>query len=76
MRIYGKGRIFWGTPVKSVLDKLEIMPDVEYSKPLDSKVDWIHRRAEDTEIYFAVNSSDTPLDTEIRFRVKGKEAEI
>ena len=34
------------------------------------------RRAEDTEIYFAVNSSNTPLNTEIRFRVKGKEAEI
>ncbi|MCX6261342.1 MAG: glycosyl hydrolase [Bacteroidia bacterium] len=75
MRIYGKGKILWGTPVKTVLDKLGIIPDVEYSKPLDSRIDWIHRRAGDTDIYFLVNSTDNPLDTEVRFRVTGKEAE-
>jgi (4-O-methyl)-D-glucuronate---lignin esterase len=76
MRVYGKGRIFWGTPVKTILEKLEIVPDVEYAKPLDSKIDWIHRRSGDTDIYFLVNSTDNPLDTEIRFRVTGKEAEV
>jgi len=75
-RVAGKGRVFWGTPVKTVLDKLKVRPDVEYSKPLDSRIDWIHRRTEETDIYFIVNSADVPLETEIRFRVKGKEAEI
>jgi hypothetical protein len=74
-RVFGKGKILWGTPVKTVLDKLGIIPDVEYSKPLDSRIDWIHRRAGDTDIYFLVNSTDNPLDTEVRFRVTGKEAE-
>jgi hypothetical protein len=55
---------------------LEIKPDLEYSKPLDSKIDWIHRRAEDTDIYFVVNSTDESLDSEIRFRITGREAEI
>jgi hypothetical protein len=75
-RVFGKGKILWGTPVKTVLDKLGIIPDVEYSKPLDSRIDWIHRRAGDTDIYFLVNSTDNPLDTEVRFRVTGKEAEL
>jgi hypothetical protein len=75
-RVYGKGKIYWVTSVKTVLDKLGIIPDVEYSKPLDSRIDWIHRRAGDTDIYFLVNSSDDPLDTEVRFRVTGKEAEL
>jgi hypothetical protein len=66
----------WETPVKTVLDKLGVKPDVEYSKPLDSKVDWIHRRAGDTDIYFLVNSTDGPLNTEVRFRITGKEAEL
>jgi len=76
MRSYGKGKIFWGTPLKTVLDKSGTGPDVEYGKPLDSRVDWIHRRTEDSDIYFLVNSTDIPLDTELRFRVTGKEAEI
>jgi hypothetical protein len=75
-RACGKGKIFWGTPVKTVLEMYGTGPDVEYSKPLDSKVDWIHRRLNVSDIYFLVNSTDRPLDTEIRFRVTGKEAEI
>jgi len=76
MRLFGKGKIYWDTPVPTVLEKIGIKPDIEYSKPLDSKVDWIHRRSVNTDIYFMVNSTDAPLDTEIRFRVTGKEAEL
>lgn len=75
-RVYGKGKMIWGTPVETVLKMSGVQPDVEYNKPIDSKVDWIHRRTEETDIYFIVNSSDEPLDTEIRFRVTGKEAEL
>jgi hypothetical protein len=75
-RLYGKGKVFWGTPVKTVLDLNKIQPDFEYGKILDSKIDWIHRRTEEADIYFIVNSTDLPLETEIRFRVEGKEAEL
>jgi len=73
----GKGKIFWGTTVKAVLSMNAVHPDVEYSKPLDSRIDWIHRQSGETDIYFLVNSSDNPVETEVRFRgVSGKEAEL
>jgi len=75
-RVAGKGKIFWGTPVSLVLEKLGVEPDVEYSLPLDSKINWIHRNTRDADFYFIVNSSDKNLDNEFRFRVAGMEAEI
>jgi hypothetical protein len=75
-RVYGKGRVFWGTPVKNVLEISEIPPDIEYGRSLDSKIDWIHRRTDEADIYFIVNSTDRPLTTDIRFRVSGKAPEI
>ncbi|MBW6500818.1 MAG: hypothetical protein K0B05_05425, partial [Bacteroidales bacterium] len=75
-RIVGKGKVFWGTPLKTALEVLEVRPDIEYGRPLDSKIDWIHRKQNDTDIFFLVNSSDKPLSTEVRFRVTGKEAEF
>jgi hypothetical protein len=75
-RLYGKGRVYWGTPVKRVLELTGIQPDFEYSKTPDSKLDWIHRKTDEADFYFIVNSTDRPLKTEIRFRVGGKEAEI
>ncbi len=75
-RVVGKGKIIWGTPVGTILEMTGIKPDVEYGRPLDSEINWIHRKAGETDIYYVVNSSDRPLDTEIRFRVAGKEAEL
>jgi hypothetical protein len=75
-RVFGKGKVFWWAPVKTVLMTTGIQPDFEYSKTLDSKIDWIHRRTEDADIYFIVNSTDYQIKTDIRFRVAGKNAEI
>jgi hypothetical protein len=75
-RRFGKGMIAWGNPVQNILELKGIVPDVEYGRPLDSKINWIHRRSGDSDIYFIVNSTDRPVDTEIRFRVTGREAEI
>jgi hypothetical protein len=75
-RSFGKGQVIWGMPLISVLKLLEVPKDVEYSRPLDADVSWIHRRSGDTDIYFIVNSTDKELKTDIRFRVSGKEAEI
>jgi hypothetical protein len=75
-RAYGKGKVIWGTPVKTALLMAGIQPDFEYVKPLDSRVDWIHRSTGEMDFYFIVNSSDNPLETDLRFRVTGKEAEI
>ncbi len=75
-RPYGKGLVFWGMPLNSVLKVLNLTNDVEYSRPLDSHISWIHRRTGDADIYLVANLSDSDLKTEMRFRVAGKEAEI
>ena len=73
---FGKGQVFWGTPLPSVLQLLGISKDLEYSRPLDAEISWIHRRCGETDIYFIVNSTDKELKTDVRFRVSGKEVEL
>ena len=75
-RLYGKGRVFWNVPPDKVLAQIGVPKDFEYSRPLDGDVQWTHRHTADAEIYFVVNHTDRPLDTEARFRVAGKEAEL
>jgi hypothetical protein len=75
VRACGKGRVIWGMPPGPVLDSLHTAPDVMYSKTLDTRLSWIHRRSEGEDIYFVVNECDTPRDLQIRFRVSGREAE-
>ena len=75
-RVFGKGRIFWGTPLDAAVKLAGLHPDVEYDKPLDTKINWIHRSSGDTDIYFLVNSSDQSAKMNIRFRVIGREAEL
>lgn len=71
----GKGMIIWGPP-EEALKFSGLYPDVEYDRLLDAKINWIHRRIDDADIYFIVNSSDKPVETNVRFRVNGREAEL
>ena len=75
-RSYGKGTVVWGLSPADVLPSLSIPKDVEYSRALDAKVSWIHRRAGDADIYFIANQTDRDQDINVRFRVSGKEAEL
>ena len=73
---FGKGQVFWGMPLISVLHLLQIPKDVEYSRPLDAEISWIHRHYGETDIYFIANTTDKELRTDVRFRVSGREADI
>ena len=73
---FGKGKVIWGLPLAKVLAESGVPVDVEYGKPLDSKLSWIHRHSDEADIYFIVNGTDSLLSTDIRFRVSGKEAEF
>jgi len=75
-RSYGKGQVIWGMPLSYVMQLLSIPPDLEWSKPLDGKLSWIHRKDGGREIYFLVNGSDSPQDIDVRFRISGKEPEL
>ena len=74
---YGKGKVYWGRPLRDVLAALETPPDVEHTRPaFDTTVDWIHRRIGATDVYFVANQKDRAEDLEVRFRVGGKSAEL
>jgi hypothetical protein len=75
-RFFGKGKVVWGLPLEDVLDSMDLHKDVEYSRPLDAEIAWIHRRTDDADIYFIVNLTDNPQDIDVRFRISGKEAEL
>ncbi len=74
---YGKGRVFWGLPLATVLDKLGIKPDCAItSRSGDAPINFIHRRADDAEIYFVANRRRRAEDVVCTFRVKDKQPEL
>jgi hypothetical protein len=75
-RSYGKGTVIWGLSPADVLASLRISKDVEYSRELDAKVAWLHRRTDEADIYFVANQTDRAQDLNVRFRMSGKEAEL
>jgi hypothetical protein len=73
---FGKGQVIWGMPLSYVMNSLKLIPDIEWSKPLDVNFSWIHKKDGDKDIYFVVNGSDFVQDLNVRFRVTGKEPEL
>jgi hypothetical protein len=73
---FGKGEVIWGQRLPEVLSSMHVVRDFESTLPLDTEISWIHRRAEDADIYFVVNGADAPRDIEARFRVSGKAPEL
>ena len=53
---YGKGKVYWGKPLKEILLEKGIEPDFEFTSSQDSsQIDYIHRGADNVEIYYVVN---------------------
>jgi hypothetical protein len=74
---YGKGKVYWGKPLREVLAALATPPDFEHTRPaIDATLVYIHRRLGDTEFYFVANQKDRAEDVDVRLRVDGKAAEI
>src|SRR5687768_131952 len=74
-RGYGSGAVVWGQPLAAVLAG-RVQPDVEFTRPLDAEIAWIHRRTADADIYYVTSSADRPVELEARFRVAGRQPEI
>jgi hypothetical protein len=76
-RSYGKGRVFWGLPMATVLDKLNIKPDCDMtSRSGDAPINFLHRRVGEAEVYFVANRRRSSEDVVCTFRVKGKQPEL
>jgi hypothetical protein len=73
----GKGQLFCMANARDALVATGILPDMQQVG--DTKVaalDYVHRRAGETEIYFIRNTLDKPIETAVLLRVKGKQPEI
>jgi hypothetical protein len=74
---YGKGRVYWGESLEKILPEEKAPVDFQYSRPeMDSELVWIHRRMDDTDIYFVANQKQRTEDVKTSYRVEGREAEL
>ncbi|RYX86527.1 glycosyl transferase family 2 [bacterium] len=77
-RRFGKGRIIWGKTARATLLSDGIKPDCTFNgqeeRPDD--LDYIHRTAGNSEIYFVINRTNQKTTRKFTFRVSGKQPEI
>ena len=73
---FGKGRVYWGATMQTILADLDDQPDFEFAPDSKSKLVYIHRLDGDAEIYFVSNQRDRFDSTECTFRVSGKTPEL
>ncbi len=73
----GKGKVFSGKTIAEVLANLKVTPDFEYTKPQNTtKLMFVHRKLDDTDIYWVNNRNTNAENLEATFGVEGKIAEI
>jgi len=68
-RRHGKGRVFPEVALRGVLSGMGLRPDFSIESPATHDLDYIHRRTENEEIFFVINSADEPVEAECSFRV-------
>ncbi len=73
---FGKGRVFRGAPLVSILQQLDTPPDVTGLETTPNSAQFIHRRSAEADIYFISNQSNTALDVAPSFRVTGRAPEL
>ena len=73
--LWGKGMI----KERSIIDVLKsgpLLPDFSVEKGSNASLDFIHRKTENNEIYFVVNTQKENRTLDCRFRVTGKQPEL
>ena len=77
VRPVGKGRVYAGQDAASVLKALDVAPDFDHSKPeSDTRIEFVHRKVADGDIYFLDNRNDRDETVDASFRVTGKAPEL
>lgn len=69
---FGKGRVFWGQPLETVLASVPVPADFTSRVRLN----WIHRRVDDAEVYFVANERSVDVEAICKFRVNGLRPEF
>jgi hypothetical protein len=73
----GKGKVIWGKGLREILQARGIGPDFSFACG-DSQcdLDYVHRHAGDTDIYFVINKRELWQQVTCAFRVSGNVPEI
>ncbi|RZK33088.1 MAG: hypothetical protein EOO61_15920, partial [Hymenobacter sp.] len=70
---YGKGKIIWGRPVSQIIKENNFIPDLQVKGGKMEDLMYIHKKVDDTDIYYVVNrSNNQPAQLEASFRVRDK----
>ena len=72
----GRGKAVWGRTLTQVLGELELKPDFDYPVSDGTRLNFIHRRDGETEIYFVANQLNRFDTVNCSFRVEGKQPEL
>jgi hypothetical protein len=73
----GKGKVYPGQNAEAVLKALNVSPDFDYSSPgNDQRVDFVHRKLADGDLYFLDNRGDKDSTVDASFRITGKTPEL
>ncbi|RDV13013.1 glycosyl hydrolase family 43 [Pontibacter diazotrophicus] len=73
----GRGRVYWGQPLQTILDALALKPDFQVSsRSGDAPITYIHRHIDGTDIYFLANQRRKQENLVCTFRVKGMQPEL
>ncbi|WAJ72022.1 glycosyl hydrolase [Catenovulum adriaticum] len=70
----GKGKVYWGYSLETVLKKEQIKPDI--AMPETANIRWLHRQTANADIYFVSNQQDHAIDANLQFRVTGESPQL
>ncbi|MGA8043278.1 MAG: glycosyl hydrolase [Terracidiphilus sp.] len=73
----GKGRVYAGGDLNVAFKALNLAPDFNYTKPAsDTRLEFLHRKLADADIYFVDNRGDHGAQVDATFRITGKAPEL
>jgi len=73
----GKGTVYAGQSIGDVFHAMQVEPDFDYTKPeADTRLEFVHRKVSDGDLYFVDNRSDHGESLDATFRVAGKEPQL
>jgi len=76
-RKVGKGTVYAGQKLGDVFHAMNVAEDFDYTRPeTDTRLEFVHRKLTDGDVYFVDNRSDRAEQVQATFRVAGKEAEL
>ena len=73
----GKGTVYAGQSLGDVFTAMKVAPDFDYTKPeSDTRLEFVHRKLSDADLYFVDNRSDRGEMVDATFRVTGNAPEL